>query len=308
MPDEKDVIEEPEVIDTVAVAEEEFAEAFNESETVEENEEAVEEEQEVEEHQEDEETEEIDQGAEDQEVQGEAEETAPAAEVKDVPDIWASADPAAKQAFEDSVSSAQEWEHKYKSDQGRFLAAQKAIQDPMQTTRSHIAQKATEALADPEKWNEFKEDYADIATAMEAKFTHERETLRAEVLQEVQAPINHLRQAENQRNIQSSYAVLDAAHDDWRNVVNSDDFKGWIEEQPQTVKQMMSSKDAADAVYLLDNFKRLTVAPAVAETETNLQTQRKQRLKASVSAPTKGARTKPKSMPNDFDAVFAAIT
>jgi len=307
MPENIDVTEEPEVIDTVAVAEEEFAEAFNESEPAQDDE-SVQDDQEEEQN---EEAEETNEGTEDSTAQEEeaddsaGEETSEAIDA--TPDIWAKVDPAAKKAYDDSITNAKEWEHKYKSDQGRFLAAQKAIQNPVQTTRTHIAQKATEALADPEKWATFKEDYADIATAMEAKFAHEREALRTEVLQEVQAPINYLRYAEEQRTEQTSFAVLDAAHDDWRDVVNSSEFNSWIVEQPQSVQSMMSSKNTADAVYLLDNFKRLTV-PAVAETETNLKTQRKQRLKASVSAPTKGTRTKPKSMPNDFDAVFAAIT
>jgi len=225
-------------------------------------------------------------------------------------DAWEGASDNAKSEHQAALDSAKDWEHKYKSDQGRFLAAQRAIKDPATVAKTHITEKAAESIKDPEKWDSFKEEYGDIAEALDDKLEFERARIREDVLQEVNAPLQELRQKEDHREITSQYAALDAAHDDWTAVVASNEYKDWMQNQPQTIQKMMRSQDAADAVYLLDSFK--SRSPAVVETEQatvaeDKRTQRKQRLRSSQGLPGQGQKqtTLPK---DDFDAVFASIT
>ena len=222
--------------------------------------------------------------------------------------VWSGASEGAVEQHRVATEEAKKWQQKYKSDQGRFLAAQKALVNPAGVARTYIENKASESIKDPEKWDNFTEEYPEIAEALSAKLEFERGQIRDEVLTEVSAPIHNLQANETNRDLNAQYAELSSAYENWEEIVKSPEYLEWMQLQPSTVQDLMKSPVAADNIYLLDTFSRSNTAPAaVEEPDNKLKNQREQRLESSRVLPTKGGKktTLPR---DDFDAVFAAIT
>lgn len=210
--------------------------------------------------------------------------------------------------LEEARRAAQEWEHRYKSDSGRFQAAQRALQQPQQMVRDVVS----EALKDPEKWTALKGEYPEIAEAVEARDNVFTERIRQSVLQEIQEPLSRLKQREKDLERQTEEAALAAQHPDWREVSSTAEFDQWLSKQPQAVQQMQHSDYAADAAYLVGTFKATRQAADVSQRPVDDSTeriveQRKRKLLSAQTVPQKGAASTglPK---DDFDEVFSAIT
>tara|TARA_B100001250_G_scaffold407309_1_gene427852 strand:+ start:642 stop:1034 length:393 start_codon:yes stop_codon:yes gene_type:complete len=52
------------------------------------------------------------------------------------------------------------------------------------------------------------------------------------------------------------FPQLDAAHPGWKSTVQSPDFSAWMGRQPASVQALASSNREADAILILDLFKR----------------------------------------------------
>lgn len=66
-------------------------------------------------------------------------------------------------------------------------------------------------------------------------------------------------EAARQRAAQDEDTVrVEAAHPGWRVLVNTSEFGTWMKQQPQSVRALAASPRAADAILLLDLFKRDT--------------------------------------------------
>lgn len=211
--------------------------------------------------------------------------------------------------LEEARRAAQEWEHRYKSDSGRFMAAQRALQQPQQLVRDTVS----EALKDPEKWTALKEEYPEIAEAVEARDNVFTERIRQSVLQEIQEPLSRLKQREEKLARKEAEEALAELHKDWKAVEASPEFWQWLDQQPFAVQQMQHSDNAADAAYLVGTFKATKQAAVQLEpadtnnTADKIVEQRKRKLLSAQTVPQKGAAITglPK---DDFDEVFSAIT
>ena len=53
-----------------------------------------------------------------------------------------------------------------------------------------------------------------------------------------------------------AFPQLDAAHPGWKSTVQSQDFSVWMGRQPASVQALASSNREADAILMLDLFKR----------------------------------------------------
>jgi hypothetical protein len=116
-----------------------------------------------------------------------------------------------------------------------------------------------------------------------------------------------LREAEEERHVTGQYAALEAAHTDWKNVVNSESFVDWLQQQPTAIQQLSNSNDAFEASKLLDYYKMSQPREDVATTSTvtSLQQKRAKQLQDSTGVKSKpGPGATGVIPPDDFDTAF----
>jgi len=200
-----------------------------------------------------------------------------------------------------------------KSNEGRVAAYQRKV-----TELQHAAQQTPKTPApaeipeaSKEKWAAFEKEYPEIAQAMNAKLTSMQSQLDTTVQQTVQP----LHKAEQNRYIQGQADALEAAHPGWRDIAASEQFGGWMKQQPPAVQQMLRSSTASDAAYLIGAYKS-TLTPqtqdvvevpkeeSAQENVSEIQAQREKRLKESQGIKSKPSPTASGGVPQDFESAF----
>lgn len=205
-------------------------------------------------------------------------------------------------------------EHKYTSNAGRIAAYQRQVAELQQQIQSvHQSasgrQEAREELAqeiNDSSWDELQADFPEIARAIDARF--QKLDAIEQRLSGFEKKIQPIEQQALQARLAGEFAALEAAHPDYREVVQSPDFADWIETQPAPVKQLMHSDAASDAAYLLETFKAMTGRITEPRHGSNpLQAARNQRLQNAISVPSR--RAVRRELPeDDFEAAWAAAT
>lgn len=210
----------------------------------------------------------------------------------------------AEESLESLKRKLAEIEHRERSASGRIGAFQKRINE----LESQINSKQNEVIraltsADDK---EFRENYPEIAAAMDAKVS----SVAAAVQQQVQQAIQPLKQAEESRILEQQFAALEAAHPAWQQTVASPDFKSWLQVQPEPVKTLANSREAADAAALINFYKAMrpqTEPRTSAAPKNELQEKRERQLAQSSGIPARNKPSVTSSIPNDFDAAFNAF-
>lgn len=215
------------------------------------------------------------------------------------------------------------WEHKYKSDQGRFLAAQRLLHEKKQEVPKSppSPEQVAEALKNTEKFKTFKEDYPDIAEIVLMQNDALRKEIRDEVIRELKPTVEDLQQKvtvreqeSQQAAIEREFAKLGAAHPDWDTVATSQEFQTWAVRQPASVQQTIARSVSAEEISaVMSYYKSERRLAAIETTSANAQQKNNMRDKALERSrgitPKASAPSLEGSLPkNDFDAVFAAIT
>lgn len=178
--------------------------------------------------------------------------------------------------------------------EGRVAAWQREREEQKRLSAAPTQTDIAKATANPEKWDQLKQDFPEWAEAMEEyvgfkvgqpsqgvsedqlnKLIEERtEKIRAEALEAIE------------------YAKLETKHGDWRETINSDDFVKWVGSQPVDVYNLIDSPKAADAVKVIDLFKQ-SRAPATTTTVAEIKNQRKATLSnAVVTKPGESSKSK----------------
>lgn len=163
--------------------------------------------------------------------------------------------------------------------QNEFYAAQKAAKE---TPKGPTPEELEEASKSQKKWTEMKEDFPEIADAIEAKLAETkppdlealREDIRAEFKQDSSA------------NQDLERRLVGIAHRDWQQVVKSPEYSEWLSAQPLELQEKAAyGQTADDAIDVLDRFKARKKPPD----------KKQDRLEKSVDAPRGPARRPPKS-------------
>ena len=165
------------------------------------------------------------------------------------------------------------------------------------------ATEVAEAMKTPEAWASFNEEYPDIHDAIESRLEMER-SQNQETMNRALQP---LRAAEEERHVSNQYAALEAAHTDWKDVVNSESFVDWLQEQPNAIQELSNSNDAFEASKLLDYYKLSQPLEEIATTSTvtSIQQKRAKQLEDSTGVKSKpGPGATGVIPPDDFDAAF----
>lgn len=195
------------------------------------------------------------------------------------------------------------WEHMYKSDQGRQSALQTKLAESeriIQELRSgQPSQKPAEIPN--EQWEELKTDYPEIAAGIEAKFGDMAKNHQAEI-EALKGQISPIQQEAQAQYEKSQIDALLKDFPDYVETIRTLEFDQWIVAQPKAVQALMASDEAVDASYLLSSFAQSQQNTQPQE-QSPLREKRKQQL---ADAETLSGRNTQKQAvdEDDFDAAF----
>lgn len=229
-------------------------------------------------------------------------------------DIWADATDEQRTAMEAVRRERAEIEHRYKSDEGRVSALQRKINDLEAIQHQAPVVAPVVAPAQPpvseEGIDSFREDYPDIANAVDkmvqSKMTTEREGFSQamnQMQQQMKQAIQPFQESEQKRFIDTQMQELESTHPDWRDVAQSTDFIEWLNVQPDPVRAMFTSDSAQDASYLVGSFKQ--TQPVVQEEQAvESSSNNRQALKQAVAPRSRRTAPVTNSIPEDYEAAF----
>lgn len=182
------------------------------------------------------------------------------------------------------------------------LATAKAVEKSggQAPTQAQVVQ----AAADPEKWKRMKEDFPDLAEALDERFAslpkHEAvdvDGIKSQITSDLAQQIAGLKAEAARAKVEAAqarqFAAVDAKHPDWEEAVKSPEFKTWFATQTPEVKALASSPVARDAIQMIDAFKASQVKQPAQQAENA------QRLARAVTP--RGTPAKPATL-NDEDA------
>ena len=100
--------------------------------------------------------------------------------------------------------------------------------------------------------DQFKESYPEVYSMVEQVSTKNA----SKEVEELRAEVNRLSQREEQLQAKSAYQQLLALHPDFPEIKKSDDFKGWLDEQPPSIAEGVTgnSSDVKFASRVLDLY------------------------------------------------------
>ena len=222
-------------------------------------------------------------------------------------DIWAGADETLRSEYNKLQENNDKLSHQAKSNAGRIGALQRKLNEFQAASpavgNQPTATEVAEAMKTPEAWASFNEEYPDIHDAIESRL----EVERSQNQEAMNRALQPLRAAEEERHVNSQYAALEAAHNDWKDVVKSESFADWLQQQPVAIQQLSNSNDAFEASKLLDYYKlsQPQGAAATTSTVTSIQQKRAKQLEDAAGVQSKpGPGATGVIPPDDFDAAF----
>lgn len=205
-------------------------------------------------------------------------------EVTEAPEQEAAAEPEAQDELTQIKSQLAElqrerddWRHRYQSDEGRFKAAQRTLQEvhqqrlqPQQQTRdqqeqAEIAKAGVEALK-AGKFDEFAGEFPEMAEAIQDFYRVREEQIFSKLQQEL-TPLKEAyqrqREIDQEAAFNSAAEQLAARHPDWQQYHRDSnaDFGRWLNDQPPEIQSLYGRPDARAASRLIDIYK-MDRAPA----------------------------------------------
>ena len=187
-----------------------------------------------------------------------------------------------------------DYAHKLQSETGRSAGLQQKLQEIRETSPGPSQEVIKEAMEDPKLWEEFKENYPEMSTSIESLVASEGHKIREDIKKEFAAVIQPLAQSEADRRRDSEIISLEEDHPDWKAVSESPAFWDWVGAQPDKIQEMGKSSNAADAAYLLTQFKLSTGEPSTPDPDPDpgqddeankLQRKRELQKKTGVTVP-----------------------
>ena len=160
-----------------------------------------------------------------------------------------------------------------------------------------------------EDWEALKSEFPEVAKALDARLRSEAQQREADrqrqaqleqQIAELQSAVEPMQQQAEAQQLAREEEALTQRHPDWREVVATPEFAEWLERQPERLRVLVQSTDAAEAAALVDLYKS-QLPPAQTQQERN--DKRQERLAAAQSIPRRGGVQK-SGVPEDFEAAF----
>jgi len=182
-----------------------------------------------------------------------------------------------------------------------------------QGAEAPTARQIKDASQSGEKLAALKADFPEFAEALEEALAAVKPVNLDEINQRLSAAEEARQKAESTAEELQTLAQLrqlDKAHPGWESDVNSDAYAQWLAAQPANIQYAANeSKDARDAIAILNMFKKSDVylkATTSTETLTATGRQKSQRLESAIT-PTSGGqahRKQPKTEHEEFLEAF----
>lgn len=217
----------------------------------------------------------------------------PAPAKKDEEDPWKDVPAGMRLAFEAMSAQMGKVESIAKTAVGRVGAVQAALEAQKKALaagkEAPDQEQIASATATAESWKKLKDEYPDWAGPMEQQLA----AIRAEIPKggqhavDVDAIRNDMVKefapafAAVERRARE-FAQVDVKHENWEQLVNTPDFKGWLGDQPADTRRLAASPRGRDAIKLIDTYKEHVgkrQAPPKEDPEL-----KRQRLEAAVPA------------------------
>ena len=234
--------------------------------------------------------------------------------------LWSKADSTLRQAHEDAMRDA---ELRFKAIQGRQSAAdrenarlRKELERLRATVGGQTSSNADEGDDEGEgrdspvsdSLRQLQEDYPEVAGPL----LNEIEALKAKLTQ-LSAPVETLAQQQQRAAIEAQENLLTQQHPDWPTVARDDRFFGWLEGQPQAIKDAMQRNfnaivDGQEAALVIGKFKAdlgIAAKPSAPDVKPTSLTAHERRQRQLQSGRDAGGKTGPSvttGIPDDFDA------
>lgn len=176
--------------------------------------------------------------------------------VKDEPvDPWQGVPEDLKAQFEKAQKDSTYWQHRCQSDVGRISAYQRQIED---LKKGHKKDEPTQeevgqAMESPDKWNEFKEEYPEVAAYLEPIRQQVGDLKQS--FTALQSQFSPLKEAESRRSQQEGHQRVSEVHSDWVEIVRHPVFDNWLVEQSPGMQSLAQSDDPQDVISLISTFK-----------------------------------------------------
>jgi len=191
---------------------------------------------------------------------------------------------------------------------GQPSASQSTQQPAGQSQQERDQKQAIAEEAGSEDWEAFKQDFPDIANALDARFA-ELSRLEERVNQRissVEQSVQPMQEQAHQQYLADQMRALEARHSDWQEVVNAPAFQEWLQQQPQWVQDQMESDNADDASALLDFYKATSQQAGSDDRAAAQQAEREKRNQrlANAQTPTRRGPAQRQAVPDEFEAAF----
>lgn len=208
-------------------------------------------------------------------------------------------------------------QHKYRSDDGRIAALQRQVSE-LQKVNNTLSQSVDAKASAPKGTPDLNPEQIveDLYSGDEKRAKTAVETLISKggvgnhqnVEEVVQRHVQPLREAENERIRASEEQVLGQVYPEWRQTVNSNEFKQWFGNRPESIQQLASSTSARDAIDLLD-FYTSSVNPSSRDSSEpskvdQIKAKREKQLASGTGISSKGGSGATGGEPTDPDALF----
>ena len=194
--------------------------------------------------------------------------------------------------------------HHVKTAEGRVAAMQREFQQARVAQQQVAPQEApsqgqiVNAVKNPEKWEQLKDDFPEWAGAMEEYVASQLGSVQQQgnmltpeqvagyVQQQVEQTKSEMRQAIEE-------ARVDGKYENWKDVVNTLEFTQWFTVQSPETRSLANSDSARDAIRMLDMFHETKKRSA-----SDIKQERGQRLAAAAS--TRPGQTPPPKTLDDM--------
>ena len=218
----------------------------------------------------------------------------------------ATGDEAGDVSKDSKEEDAEYWRHKYQSDAGRVSAFQRKgneLEQELAKAREAQHEKTVVQSESSEKFSKLKEEFPEIADAVEEIINARVSSEVGRVKQEVDQKVRPLEESEISRRDQIQFEAFEAKHPDWKEIYESADYDRWLDQQPAAMKQMAKS-DLADEVSVVFDYFKATQGPKQSggnEVDEVLKRREKQ-LADAASVPSRGRSGDRSTAPaDDFD-------
>jgi seryl-tRNA synthetase len=187
-------------------------------------------------------------------------------------------------AIEAAEKRAAKLENDNRSMAGRMSAYQRKYEEaagkrPVEVVKQETAEQSAE-------WTQFKEDYPDIAKAIEARYTSSLPASSDEAMKSVVEYVEHEKRS---RFLHDAWDAVEAVHAGWRDTGKTTEFQEW-KSSSTTYEKLASSDDIADAIALFDLYDAHR-SRAGTKTPDAAQTAAADKLAARRDAQVEGAKS-----------------